>query len=690
MPSHKRLRAEGSDEDRASDRDDGDDFEATDAFFQHLEEQERFWAIPWHDAPRDGRGAQHDLEWVLQRFNGREASDEAVLDAIAGVKRDVASLYREAIASGASDARTMEAMAAHYAFLGYTHIDRADLDHEIVTQRVTKVMRVMDTSVRLMESALLLRAAKRGAQTVRQMKDVFSQVTFNAANLRRSGGPVTESTSDDEAGDAGAPARGKPKEGKLSDFQKLLLYLLDQICIHQYRRGDHGLYRQVMHDGAPTHAWTRECSIAQFIQSRCPKELRGEYWLMLTSSPRMSANLEEHLTHCHDAQLQEVRTDRHVFSFFNGVLVCNHRDAQGRLAPRFYPYTAHIPPDTIACKFHELRFPEEHVATPFMQIPTPALSGMLDTQRLSADVQCWLWVFLGRMMFATREADDWQVAPFIKGVAGSGKSTIIHEVISRFYEPEDVFMLSNNVERKFGLQNALKSNGAMKRICLMPEVKQDVGLEQAEWQMMVSGERIPINRKNQTTAVVDFDAPLFAAGNQMLGFSDNSNSMARRVPVIKFGVSVGGRQDADLPRKLRQELAFIMLKASLAYAWAANAHGRDSIWSALPREFLDEQQRLLESQHSLVNFLMSGKVTVHETAFVPQKLFVQAFRAHVAERCLKSPVWNADFYETAFGERGIRVEKRASVVYEARAVTSTVLFGVDLVDDDGIAPSSRR
>ena len=69
-----------------------------------------------------------------------------------------------------------------------------------------------------------------------------------------------------------------------------------------------------------------------------------------------------------------------------------------------------------------------------------------------------------------------------------------------------------------------------------------------------------------TTVTERFKLPMFAAGNQMVGYDDNSNSVARRVPVIKFNYPVGTQQDGDKPAKLRGELAHIILKCVFAYA----------------------------------------------------------------------------------------------------------------------------
>ncbi len=98
----------------------------------------------------------------------------------------------------------------------------------------------------------------------------------------------------------------------------------------------------------------------------------------------------------------------------------------------------------------------------------------------------------GRLCFDVGELDKWQIIPFFKGIAKSGKSTLITKVFKKFYESQDVGTLSNNIEKKFGL-SAIANNFMF----IAPEVKGDLSLEQAEFQSIVSGEDVSIAVKNK-------------------------------------------------------------------------------------------------------------------------------------------------------------------------------------------------
>ena len=106
---------------------------------------------------------------------------------------------------------------------------------------------------------------------------------------------------------------------------------------------------------------------------------------------------------------------------------------------------------------------------------------------MGEDVSRWMYAMVGRLIYEVGEKDGWQVVPFLKGAASSGKSTILTRVCRGLYEPADVGTLSNNIERKFGL-SAL----ADKLIFIGPEIKSDIALEQAEFQSIVSGESVQV------------------------------------------------------------------------------------------------------------------------------------------------------------------------------------------------------
>lgn len=111
----------------------------------------------------------------------------------------------------------------------------------------------------------------------------------------------------------------------------------------------------------------------------------------------------------------ELYKQRGVYSFRNGVYMARE-DA-------FYAFGLGRPlsNDVVACKFVDNEFPVHHIESPWYDIPTPHLQGIMDYQKFPDDVCHWLYVILGRLLYPLNEMDGWQVIPFFKGMASFSK-----------------------------------------------------------------------------------------------------------------------------------------------------------------------------------------------------------------------------------------------------------------------------
>lgn len=260
-----------------------------------------------------------------------------------------------------------------------------------------------------------------------------------------------------------------------SRFQNLLLYLLNTAQSQNLRRFGTDVYRKIYTDaGDDTHAWLRVQAIKEFVYKSAKKEVNFEQWLNLTAGASNAASAADHLMQCYDGQFPALVRDRHVFAFSDGIYMAQDSE--------FVPYenvVNRVPASTAACKYFDLPFLGGGAgAEPadWYDIPTPSLQMILDHQDFEPEVCRWMYILIGRLMYNLNEHDGWQVIPYLMGQAGSGKSSILVKVCRALYELGDVGVLSNNVERKFGL-----AAFAEKYLFIAPEIKQDLQLEQAEF-----------------------------------------------------------------------------------------------------------------------------------------------------------------------------------------------------------------
>lgn len=466
-----------------------------------------------------------------------------------------------------------------------------------------------------------------------------------------------------------------------SSFQKFLLYLLDQAYKLKYRRyGDYCCKQIATEDGHLTKAWKPVMEIKDFVYFYSQKEEKYDMWKHMTSRGSVVTDTIRHLTNCRDLQFPPIKKNRNVWSFRNGIFVGKYWDEkEQKYDARFYEYTSenfkHLDPTIVASKYFDQDFDQETLDyLDWYDIPTPHMQSVLDYQSFSADVCRWLYVFCGRLCFEVNDMDSWQVIPFLKGIARSGKSTIITKVCKKFYEGQDVRTLSNNIEKKFGLESI--HDGLM---FISPEVKGDMALEQAEFQSLVSGEDMSIARKNKTALSLTWRVPGILAGNEVPNWRDNSGSVLRRLVTWNFGRQVA-EADPHLDEKLDAEMAIILCKCVRAYLDFSQKYSDQDIWNVLPRYFHDIQNQVAMVTNTLQHFLASEKVIYGAHLSCPQKMFVSAFNQHCQENNLGRPRFNPDFYAGPFSSR--QIEVRPGTLWRTTTVTSQpFIWGVDLAQD---------
>jgi hypothetical protein len=287
---------------------------------------------------------------------------------------------------------------------------------------------------------------------------------------------------------------------------------------------------------------------------------------------------------------------------------------------------------------------------------------------------------MGRLLFELGELDNWQVALFLEGVAGSGKSTIT-KLVKKFYETCDVGVLSNNIEKTFGL-GSLKD----KLLFLAPEIKCDLRLEQSEFQLLIEGGDMQLPIKHKESHYIEWKIPGLFAGNEPPDYTDNSGSISRRLVVAKFHKKVTNK-DSDMDHKLTLELPAIMKKSASAYLSAVNEFKGQDFWSSLPKYFRDTQQDMAQNTHALEHFISSGKLNLNPDNYVREKIFVQAFNDHCKECNLERHKFTTDYYLGVFGNYNLSVKKNMKLKYpntpSGRMYQGSFIFGIDLINESG-------
>jgi hypothetical protein len=522
-----------------------------------------------------------------------------------------------------------------------------------------------------------------------QCNKIFESIDY-LCKILKFGNILTSSHNDENveiSNDLGQLRWMEPNIETNSPFQNLLLYLLDSIYTTGLQRYGDSLYEKIYYNGYFTHAWKEKLSIRKFIYEKTEFCQDYRQWHNLTSNASNIKNATDFLENCKDPRISDLKKDRHVFAFRNGIYNCKEKVLEnGTMYYRdhFYEYGAELTKtldrDIVACKFFNCDFNNFDDIDDWYNIPTEHFQSILNYQEFSEDVSRWIYVLIGRLFFDLGELDNWQIALFLEGVAGSGKSTIT-KIVKKFYETCDIGVLSNNIEKTFGL-SSLKD----KLLFLAPEIKGDLKLEQSEFQLLIEGGDMQLPVKYKESHYIEWKIPGLFAGNEPPNYTDNSGSISRRLVVAKFHKKVYNK-DPDLDIKLIKELPSIMKKAACAYLSAVNKFQGQDFWSSLPKYFRDTQQDMAQNTHSLEHFISSGKVVLGEEFYCREKNFVQAFNEHCKECHLERHKFTTDYYLGVFGNYGIVVNKNVKLRYPntpgSPSYQGTFILGVDIVNENG-------
>jgi hypothetical protein len=262
---------------------------------------------------------------------------------------------------------------------------------------------------------------------------------------------------------------------KLNRCQKLLLHAMRHAWQRGYRKCSGFVCERIRCADSWTGAWRIVCSIEEMAYSSCKRIDDFDQWANLTYVASNVLSAAADVRSCNELELPTLVMDRLVFAFRNGIYVT--------ISNVFFPHRA-VPArylDVAVSKYFDVEF-DMHMqgAIDWTDIPTPGFQGILTYQEIDladdAWADEWMYVMVGKLLYEVGKKDNWQVIPFLKGLAATGKPTILLEVCKLPFEDAYVGVLSNNIERKFGM--CFFCN---KKIFIAPEIRKDYELNQAEF-----------------------------------------------------------------------------------------------------------------------------------------------------------------------------------------------------------------
>lgn len=439
----------------------------------------------------------------------------------------------------------------------------------------------------------------------------------------------------------------------MKEVQILIIYLLGRLREMRLRRSGGYVFQQVFMGNRPTHAWEEKCEIASMVRNLCDKETHWAMWKNSTIGGNFDAAVKYLRDTC-DPEFPDLNIKRRVWSFNDGIY-----DASD---DSFVFYNDPIDEHLVSCKiitkdFSPVYFSGQPRVSPkltYDELNTPKFDSIFAPQDWDSTMIKWMFVFIGRLFYEVNEMDSWQVIPFMKGVAGTGKSTVI-KVVQLMYNMKDIGVISNNIEKKFGLSTIFN-----KTLFVIPELKGDFAMDQADFQSMVTGEELSLAQKNKDPLTGQWTVPGIMAGNESAGWEDKSGSISRRIVVFDFPNKVPPEKlNPNLINEIRdKEIPTIIRKSTLAYHEALEKYRGGDIWSVLPPRICEEKKRLQYSTNPLYAFINSDNISLDPDEYTLESVFIHKLKAFATLKFPNSVItFTPDFYAYIFSDFGLSIRK---------------------------------
>lgn len=335
---------------------------------------------------------------------------------------------------------------------------------------------------------------------------------------------------------------------------------------------------------------TNGMSLEIYIASIINRETMYQLWTRINESTLRHAITR--LKRDNPKAFPRVKKTRHLHGFANGVF--NTQDCH-------FTLYGDSPSTSAPCKFHDVPFDPQLIEilaatnannlasdddfTAFLaliqSIECPGWDTILKTQEPVWNaipcnrfpgvlVRDWFFIMMGRALLP--KGDDWQVALWMVGQGGTGKSELL-KAMHAVFDHSDIYTINNIMQDVFGY-----ANGARKYLVLLPEVKDNLNLDQGMFQSFVANDAVSLAIKNvqETLDLPFFEPNILMASNTIpsswVSAGDQGGSLQRRVIMLDFPTRpakaeqfLGVFETNVAPFLVKSALMFLYTKAYMAF-----------------------------------------------------------------------------------------------------------------------------
>jgi uncharacterized protein DUF5906 len=226
---------------------------------------------------------------------------------------------------------------------------------------------------------------------------------------------------------------------------------------------------------------------------------------------------------------------------------------------------------------------------------------IFETQNFEEEDTYWFGAIMGRMIAKT---DKKEAAPYLRGVGGSGKSTIL-KLILAMLDPVDVTLIQDDGRKQFSDQHIVG-----KRIVAAMDIGAKPNFSKTRLNSYISKEPLltDIMYSGESLAQMKPDANWMLGGNGEPPWTDLSGCIARRLIIFLFMIMID-KADTTLFDRCLAELPKLLIIFQFMYLDMINHLGARGFWdkedgkNMMSGMMHKAKQSFLVSSSSLSSFL---------------------------------------------------------------------------------------
>lgn len=432
--------------------------------------------------------------------------------------------------------------------------------------------------------------------------------------------------------------------------------ILDDIEACGLRHKNGYVYQERIIDGNRTNTWKRGSQLKTWLlEKRYPEETERVMWGKIYTC---GVDAVVGMLNNNHARFPELAWDNSLTGWKNGwfVNMKTKPDFQKRSRSddtaskdysqdlleslRFIPYSKRedliaISPDfetRAAIKFFDTDFPAElleqmgtftevdatgkqRTYKNFMNIQTP-VDDYFKAQKYEVDDLKLIFGMMGRMMHPLRKFDAYTLLLVFLGLAGTGKSALI-ELLQHMYAESQRFILSNSMEKSFGLMQAIDKTDsstdleyALIRAWFAPDLREGWTMDEGQLLSMVAGEWMKINEKYGKGDQAPWKIPGVMACNVLPDILRcKKGSWCDRLFLVEFWNPIKDPPAGHLQSCYKHYGAFY-LKCAAAYRWFCELSYDRQIWKKVTPRFNMARKKLLCHNNPFQSFLQDDNFVV--------------------------------------------------------------------------------